>query len=68
MSNRDVLAAATSVGARIMRMGDKLGTIEPGKIADILILGANPLDSLKNLRDVRYVIADGKVVVENGAR
>ncbi|WP_163071486.1 amidohydrolase family protein, partial [Acinetobacter baumannii] len=68
MSNRDVLAAATSVGARIMRMGDKLGTIEPGKIADILILGANPLDSLKNLRDVRYVIADGKVVVEHGAR
>uniref|UniRef100_UPI0013D04AF5 amidohydrolase family protein n=1 Tax=Escherichia coli TaxID=562 RepID=UPI0013D04AF5 len=65
---RDVLAAATSVGARIMRMGDKLGTIELGKIADILILGANPLDSLKNLRDVRYVIADGKVVVENGAR
>ena len=68
MSNADVLASATSVGATILHMGDKLGTIEPGKIADVLIVGANPLESLKNLRDVRYVIADGKVVVERTAR
>ena len=68
MTNADVLASATSMGARIMRMGDKLGTIEPGKIADILIVGANPLDSLKNLRDVRYVIADGKLVVDGSGR
>jgi len=68
MTNADVLASATSVGAKILRMGDKLGTIEPGKIADILIVGANPLDSLKNLRDVRYVIADGKVVVDGRPR
>jgi imidazolonepropionase-like amidohydrolase len=41
-----------------MRMGDKLGTIEPGKIADLLVVGADPLDSsLSNLRDVRYVVA-----------
>lgn len=68
MSNADVLASATRVGARIMRMGDKLGTVEKGKIADLLIVGANPLDSLKNLRDVRYVVADGKVVVDGAAR
>jgi len=68
MRNADVLASATRVGAEIMRMGDKLGTIEQGKIADLLIVGANPLDSLKNLRDVRYVVADGKVVVDGPAR
>ncbi|WP_169798326.1 amidohydrolase family protein [Sphingomonas soli] len=68
MSNADILASATSVGAKIMRIGDKLGTIEAGKIADILIIGGNPLDSLKNLRDVRYVIADGKVVVDGKSR
>ncbi|WP_414901501.1 amidohydrolase family protein [Sphingomonas flavalba] len=68
MSNADVLASATRVGAEIMRMGDKLGTVEKGKIADILIVGASPLDSLGNLRDVRYVIADGKVVVDGAAR
>ncbi len=63
MSNADVLASATRVGATIMRMGDKLGTVEPGKIADLLVVGANPLADLKNLRVVRYVVADGKVVV-----
>jgi imidazolonepropionase-like amidohydrolase len=68
MSNADVLASATRVGAQIMRMGDKLGTIEPGKIADILVLGANPLASLGNLRDVRYVLADGRLVVEQPPR
>lgn len=62
LSNAEILASATRVGASIMHMGDKLGTIEPGKIADVLITGANPLADLKNLRDVRYVIADGKVV------
>jgi len=68
LSNAEVLASATRVGAQIMRMGDKLGTIEPGKIADVLVVGADPVASLSNLRDVRYVIADGAVVVEKGAR
>lgn len=68
LTNADVLGSATRVGAQIMHMGDKLGTIEQGKIADIVIVGANPLDSLRNLRDVRYVMADGKVVVEGRTR
>lgn len=65
LSNAEVLASATRVGAKIMRMGDKLGTIEAGKIADILVVGASPIADLKNLRDVRYVVADGRLVVEN---
>ncbi len=68
LSNAEVLASATRVGAQVMRMGDKLGTIEPGKIADILVLGADPLADLANLRAVRYVIADGEVAVERGPR
>lgn len=67
LSNADVLASATRVGAEIMRMGDKLGTIEPGKIADILVVAGNPLEDLSNLRQVRYVVADGEVVVERAA-
>ena len=63
LSNAEVLASATRVGAQIMRMGDKLGTVEPGKIADLLVVAADPLADLKNLRQVRYVVADGKVVV-----
>ncbi len=68
LSNRDVLASATRVGAEIMRMGDKLGTIEPGKIADIIVLAGDPLADLSNLRQLRYVIADGEVVVDRAAR
>lgn len=68
LSNAEVLASATRVGAEIMRMGDKLGTIEPGRIADILVTAGNPLADLANLRQVRYVIADGEVVVEREAR
>jgi imidazolonepropionase-like amidohydrolase len=68
MSNADILASATRVGAQVIRMGDKLGTIEPGKIADILVVGGNPIASLTALRDVRYVIADGRVAVEGRGR
>ncbi len=64
LRNAEVLASATRVGAQILRMGDKLGTIEPGKIADLLIVGGNPLETLTALRAVRYVVADGKIVVE----
>lgn len=62
MSNEAVLAAATRVGAEILGLGDKLGTLEPGKLADITISGANPLDDIQNLKDVRYVIAGGRQV------
>ncbi|MDT8319381.1 MAG: amidohydrolase family protein [Xanthomonadales bacterium] len=62
MSDQEVLAAATRVGAEILGLGDKLGTLEPGKLADILISGSNPLEDIQNLRDVRYVFAGGKRV------
>jgi len=62
LSDKEVLASATRVGAEILGMGDRLGTIEPGKLADILVVGADPLADIQNLRDVRRVIANGRVV------
>lgn len=62
LSDEEVLHSATSVGAEILGMGDKLGTVEVGRLADLLIVGANPLSDIQNLRDVRHVIADGQVV------
>jgi len=62
LSDEEVLHSATSVGAEILGMGDKLGTVEVGRLADLLIVGANPLSDIQNLRDVRHVIADGRVV------
>jgi imidazolonepropionase-like amidohydrolase len=62
LSNEEVLAAATQDGAEILRMGDKLGTLEAGKLADVLVVGANPLERIDALQDVRMVVADGRVV------
>lgn len=62
LTDREVLDAATRVGAEILGLGDRLGTLEAGKLADILIVGANPLDDVANLEDVRHVIANGRKV------
>ncbi|MDZ4729256.1 MAG: amidohydrolase family protein [Xanthomonadales bacterium] len=62
MSDEQVLAAATRVGAEILGMADKLGTLESGKLADLLVVGANPLEDIQNLREVRFVIANGRRV------
>ena len=62
LSDAEVLAAATRIGAQILKLGDRLGTIELGKLADIVIVGADPLRDIDNLRQVRHVIADGRLV------
>jgi len=59
MSAMDALRAATAVPARAMRMEGDVGTVEPGKRADLLVLDANPLDAIRNVRTVRLVMKDG---------
>ena len=62
MPDADIFASATRVGAEILGMADKLGTLEPGKLADLLVVAENPLDDIANLEAMRLVIADGRVV------
>ena len=62
LTDADVFASATRVGAQILKMEDKLGTLEPGKLADILVVGSNPLEDIQNLQDVKLVVADGRVI------
>ncbi len=62
MSDVEILASATRVGAEILGMADKLGTLDPGKLADVLIVGTNPLEDIQNLQDVRHVVANGRQV------
>ena len=52
------LAAATANAARVMGRPD-LGAVEPGKLADLLVLSANPLDGVANLRRIELVVKDG---------
>jgi len=56
-----VLKAATINGANALGIGDKLGSIEVGKLADVVIVNGDPLDDIKTARNVRYVIRDGVV-------
>ncbi|NIQ96889.1 MAG: amidohydrolase family protein, partial [Desulfuromonadales bacterium] len=42
-------------------MEDEIGTIEVGKRADIIAVGANPLDDIRTMEDVKFVMKDGQV-------
>ena len=57
----DALRAATAVAAQAMRVDNDLGTIATGKRADLLVLDANPLDNISNVRTVRFVMKDGRM-------
>jgi len=57
----EALQAATIVPARAMKLDAELGTIEKGKRADIVVLNANPLERIQNIRSARWTIIDGRV-------
>ena len=56
-----VLKAATINGANALGIDARLGSIEPGKLADLVVVGGNPLDDIKAARNVKFVIKDGVV-------
>lgn len=62
MSNMEALLAATKTAAEILRIDSTLGTIETGKIADLVLLDKNPLDDIRNLTSVSRVFQSGKEV------
>ena len=59
MTPMDAIRSATAVSARAMRMDEKVGTLEAGKLADLLVLDANPLEDISNIRRVRLVMKGG---------
>jgi imidazolonepropionase-like amidohydrolase len=56
-----VLKAATINGANALGIQEKLGSIESGKLADLVVVSGNPLDDIKAARNVRIVVKDGVV-------
>ena len=60
-SNHDVLRAATIYGAEAIGFGDDIGTVEAGKLADILVLDEDPLADLRNAGALRYVMKNGRL-------
>jgi len=55
------LRSATITPAEFFNLENKMGTIEPGKYADLVILDNNPLDSIKNTQNIHMVIAKGEI-------
>ncbi len=61
-SPMDVLIASTRNGADAYGLGDDLGTIEEGKIADLLVVNADPMEDIANMRKIHLVIKDGRII------
>jgi imidazolonepropionase-like amidohydrolase len=62
MSPIKAISAATRIAARAMGRGRDLGTVEPGKLADIIVIQGNPLFDIQSLANVEVVIKDGHVL------
>jgi len=60
MTPMQAIVAATRNGAEAIGVEDKLGTVEPGKIADLLILSADPLEDIENIRQIEWILQEGK--------
>ncbi len=64
MTPFQIIQAGTINGAKAIGIEDKIGTLEEGKWADIIVLDGNPLEDLTALKRLSMVILDGKVVVD----
>jgi len=62
ISPLDVIKIATKNGADALGILNKVGTIENGKEADMIILAANPIDNISNTKKIEAIINDGKFV------
>ena len=65
----EAIVAATKHGAEACFVGDKTGTIETGKYADIIVVDGNPLADIKILQDVdkiKIVMLEGDICVDRG--
>ncbi|GAB5554506.1 MAG: amidohydrolase family protein [Saprospiraceae bacterium] len=65
MGNHNILKAATINGAKTLGLTNDLGSIEIGKLADMIVLNKNPLENIKNAINIQYVIKDGVVYEGN---
>ncbi|MFN2398494.1 MAG: amidohydrolase family protein [Gemmatimonadaceae bacterium] len=61
MPSHDVLRVGTTFGAQAIGLRKELGTLEGGKLADLQVLDANPLENIRNTNTLRYVMKNGRL-------
>ncbi|WP_417451313.1 amidohydrolase family protein [Kordiimonas sp.] len=61
MDNHRILRTATINGALTLGLGDKLGSLEAGKLADIIVLDMDPLEDIQNTNSVRFTMIGGRL-------
>jgi imidazolonepropionase-like amidohydrolase len=62
LSNMDVIKSATIINAEVLGQEKNIGTIEVGKLANLVVLNANPLENISNTRNIKYVFKRGVLV------
>jgi imidazolonepropionase-like amidohydrolase len=61
MTPHEALRSGTLYGAQYLGMDRDIGSIEPGKLADLAVLDRNPLENIRNSEYVRYVVINGRI-------
>jgi imidazolonepropionase-like amidohydrolase len=60
----DIIKLMGPNSASYIQMSDQLGTLEPGKLADLILLDGNPLDGYWNMLNTKMVLKGGVIVVD----
>ena len=58
----EAIMAATKISAEVIGLEGLIGTIEPGKEADLVVVGSDPLENIIALRDPKMIMKGGKVI------
>jgi imidazolonepropionase-like amidohydrolase len=67
MPPMQIIVASTRNAAHVLRLDGEIGTLEPGKVADVLIVSGNPMDDLQSLNNIRMVIHYGTIIRDETA-
>jgi imidazolonepropionase-like amidohydrolase len=65
MTPMEIIHAATRNAADLLGLQDRIGTLEPGKLADLIAVPGDPLQDVKALEHAKFVMKAGTVIVNN---
>jgi imidazolonepropionase-like amidohydrolase len=64
MKNAEILRSATLDAATLLHLDDKIGSLQAGKLADIVAVRGNPLEDIKAMLELAFVMKEGKIIVQ----